>query len=78
MKKIFEDRRFEIVGQFASILEAEGIEAFIRNEVASTLDGSGLGDIVHPELWVMDDERYEEALEILKPHYEALRDPAKQ
>jgi len=72
MKKIFEDVRFEIVGQFASILEAEGIEAFIKNEASCTIDGIGHGDIIRPELWIVDNSRYEEALELLKPHYEVL------
>lgn len=76
MKKIFEDVHYEIVGQFASILEAEGIEVFIKNDASSTLDGVGFGDIIRPELFVLDDSRYEEALEILTPHYEAYMNRA--
>ena len=72
MKKIFEDPRFEIVGQFASILNEAGIETFIKNEASAGIDGTGFGDVVRPELWVTDEARYEEALAVLKPHYEAL------
>ena len=77
MRKIFEDPRFELVGQFASILNEAGIETFIKNEASAGIDGIGWGDVIRPELWVVNDERYEEALQLLKPHYEAMRDPAK-
>ena len=71
MRQVFTTHRFETVGLYQSILESEGIPTIIRNENTSALDGSFPGDIIHPELWVLEDSDFERAIEILKPHYEA-------
>lgn len=70
MKQVFTTHRFETVGLYQSILEGEGIRTMIRNEHTSVLDGSFPGDIIWPELWVLEDSDYDRAIEILKPHYE--------
>ncbi|MDF1740416.1 MAG: DUF2007 domain-containing protein [Verrucomicrobiales bacterium] len=70
MRQVFTTPRFETVGLYQSILENEGIPTMIRNENTSGLDGSSPGDIIHPELWVLEDSDFERAIEILRPLYE--------
>ncbi len=70
MRQVFTTPRFETVGLYQSILESEGIPTIIRNEHTSGLDGSSPGDIIHPELWVLEDSDFDRAIAILKPLYE--------
>jgi hypothetical protein len=70
MRQVFTTHRFETVGLYQSILKDEGIPTVIRNEHTSVLDGSSPGDIIWPELWVLEDSDFERAIEILKPLYE--------
>jgi hypothetical protein len=71
MRKIYEHQRLERVGHFQSILESHGILTLLKNEATCQADGIFAGSDPCPELWVMDDDHYEQALEILRPHYEA-------
>lgn len=68
MRKIYENIDFTMVGYFQSILEAEGISTEIRNYSTSSLAGVIATGDCYPELWVVDDETYDAAVEILKPH----------
>lgn len=66
MKKVFEHIDFGRVGHFQSILESAGIVTEIRNLGASV----GAGEIpfheVFPELWVVNDNDKERALDLLR------------
>lgn len=72
MRKIFEHHVFEKVGYFRSILESEGIATLLKNEADAETGGVFGGVGPYPELWVMEDDEYDRALEILRPHYEAF------
>jgi hypothetical protein len=75
MRKIYENVEFTQVGYFQSILEEAGIPSFLKNLGAS----AGMGEIpfieVFPELWVVNDEDYERAIEVLEPYYQPQAEP---
>ncbi|MCF6314189.1 MAG: DUF2007 domain-containing protein [Verrucomicrobiales bacterium] len=66
MRKVFESCEQEKVGLFQSILESEGIATLIKNENIAAAEGCGPLDLVLPELWVVHDEDYARALDLLK------------
>lgn len=68
MKKIYESIDFTKVGYYQSILESEGIPTELRNEGTSALAGLIAMGQCYPELWVVEDEDYDRALELLRPH----------
>ena len=70
MRKIFESNQHGKVHHFQSILEANGILSMVRNDNSATLDGNLPGNLMLPELWVMEDDEYDRAMEILTPYYE--------
>ena len=60
-----------VVGYHKSILEDAGIACFIRNEHSSAVFGAGALGLVQspifdPVLCIVDDDRYEEAVGLLK------------
>jgi hypothetical protein len=60
-----------IIGLHQSILESAGIACFIRNENTSASLGAGFLGLVQshlfdPVLCIVDDERYEEAVALLR------------
>ncbi len=65
MRKVFEDPDFTKVGWYESILNAQGIATELRNEEISAVTGSPYVG-AYPELWVVDDDRYDEALALLE------------
>lgn len=69
MRKIYENADFTQVGYYQSILEEAGIPTFLKNLGASM----GMGEIpfveVYPELWVVNDEDYDRAIDVLEPYY---------
>ncbi|MFT4614739.1 MAG: hypothetical protein ACI9NT_001890 [Bacteroidia bacterium] len=73
MRKVFTHENRIIVGNARNILEDAGMDVILRNEFAS----GGMGETspleTWPEVWVLEDERYEEAVEILQS---ALSDKA--
>lgn len=73
MRKIYENADFTPVGYFQSILEEAGIPTFLKNMGASM----GMGEIpffeVYPELWVVNDEDYDRAIDVLGPYYAQQR-----
>jgi hypothetical protein len=75
MKEIFVSKDATRVGHMKSVLDAAGIVSFIRNEhgFSGALGMAGLvrSQLVDPVLCVMDDERYDEAVSLLKPLLEA-------
>lgn len=71
MRKIYESHEQERVGHFQSILESAGILTLIKNDCQAAAEGTFPGDPFTPELWVMNDEDYDEAIKILRPLYES-------
>lgn len=68
MKKIYEHLEYARVGHYQAILESEGIATLIKNQSAQV----GAGEIpfteVFPELWVMDDNDYDQAMKLLEEY----------
>ena len=66
MKLIYTNENRMLVGNAQNILEAHGIEVFLKNEFAQ----SGIGETspidTWPELWLVDDDSYAQALAILE------------
>lgn len=68
MKELFRERDFTRVGYFQSVLEAEGIPTFIRNENTVTFMTEVPVPEFYPALCVVNEEDCERAIEILKAH----------
>jgi hypothetical protein len=71
MKEVFVHHDPTVVGLQKSLLDAAGIESFIRNENTSATLGAGIFGLVQspvfdPVLCIVDDERYDEAMTLLK------------
>ena len=74
MREVYSDQDFTRVGYFKSILDAEGIRCFIRNEHGQTISRGFAGFFQRfqwlvPRLCIVDDEDMEDALTLLLPHY---------
>jgi hypothetical protein len=78
MKKIYENLEFTRVGYFESILNEAGIETLVKNAGSAGLMGEVPMFQVYPELWVVDDADYDEALAILEPYYRAMKESPKE
>ena len=65
MKKVYASPNIAIVNLYKEILEQNGIETLMKNYYLT----SGVGDLPPnecvPELWIMDDEQYENAKSLL-------------
>ena len=71
MKEVFVHHDPTIVGFKKSILEGAGIDCFIRNENTSATLGAGAFGLVQspvfdPALCIVEDQRYDEAMVLLK------------
>ena len=55
MIKVFEDFSYSLVGQMQSLLEANGIRTFMRNEFGSSVIGELPFVEVVPQLFVLED-----------------------
>ena len=66
MIKVFESFNFSQVGQAQSLLEAQGIETFVRNEFASSVMGEIPFIEVCPQLFILDAQEETRARELLK------------
>src|SRR5215471_6083981 len=76
LKEVFVHHDPTVVGLKKSILEGAGIDCFIRNENTSATFGAGAFGLVQspafdPVLCILDDERYDEAMALLKNAGEA-------
>ena len=73
MIKVFEDFELSKVGQFQSVLEAEGIRTYLKNQFTSGV----LGEIPFveavPQLWIIEDDDLIKAKRLIK---ELLSSPA--
>lgn len=65
MRKVFEHRDYHEVGLCESILQSNGIETTIKNQNVSSLAGDIPFTSAYPELWILDDSRYDEAISLL-------------
>lgn len=65
MIKVFEDFDITLVGYYQSVLEARGIETFLKNQFST----SGAGELpfieVIPQIWVLDESVAEQAKELI-------------
>ena len=65
MIKVFQDFDIALVGYFQSVLEASGIETFLKNQFST----SGAGDLpfveVIPQIWVLDESAAERAKKLI-------------
>jgi hypothetical protein len=66
MRKIFEHPAYHEVGLYESVLNSHGIETTIKNQNVSSLAGEVPFTAAYPELWILDDERYDEAISLIK------------
>jgi hypothetical protein len=66
MRKVYEDQDMTMVGFYQSLLEDEGIETLVKNEYAQLAMGEIPFTQVYPELWVSDDSRYQDAVELIQ------------
>lgn len=66
MIKVFEDFDITLVGYYQSVLEANDIQTFMKNQFGT----GGLGELpfveVVPQLWVLDAAEAERACTIIK------------
>ena len=72
MRKIFESIEFARVGHYQSILESRGIRTFLNNAASSSLTGEVPFSEVVPELWIVNDAEYDNALRLLREHTTVL------
>jgi hypothetical protein len=75
MLEILSHQDVTILGYYQSLLQAEGIVCFIRNENGQTLGGGFAGmfqrqGFLEPVLCIVADEELDRALEILRPHHQ--------
>lgn len=49
-----------------SVLEAHGIQCMVKNELLTPLAGGIPAPEVWPELWVLDDDRVKDAIQLLE------------
>lgn len=66
MIKVFEDFDITLVGYYQSVLEANEIETFMKNQFAT----GGLGELpfveVVPQIWVLDEAQAPRAIAMIK------------
>jgi len=66
MIKVFENFDFSRVGQMQSLLESQGIKTFMRNQYSSSVVGDLPFVEVVPQLYVLEDNDLERAIELLR------------
>jgi hypothetical protein len=76
MKEVFVHHDPTVVGFKKSLLDAASIDSFIRNENTSATFGAGAfgsvqSPVFDPVLCIIDDQRYDEAMSLLKAATEA-------
>jgi len=66
MKRLYTDQNSLMIGNIKNILENHGIECIIKNFMLVGSLGQLPPTVCATELWVLDEQRYEEARVILK------------
>jgi len=66
MIKVFEDFDITLVGYYQSVLEANDIETFMKNQFAT----GGIGELpfveVVPQIWVLDEAQAPRAIAMIR------------
>ncbi len=70
MRKVFEHPAFHEVGHCESILNSHGIATTIQNQDVSSLSGEVPYAAAFPELWVLEDSTYDQAIALLKDYHD--------
>jgi hypothetical protein len=65
MRKVYGSQLLPMVGHLRNVLEAHGIECLLKNEFTTGAIGELPPTECWPELWVMDDMRFDEAAAIV-------------
>ena len=65
MKKVYSSPNFTLSSLFRNILEENGIACVMKNEHISNLGGEVPTNECWPEVWVVNDEDYGKAVEII-------------
>lgn len=73
MRKVFEHPAFHEVGHCESILNSHGIATTIKNQDVSSLSGEVPYVAAYPELWVLDDSAYDQAIALLRDYHDSAR-----
>ena len=71
MQKIYTNENIALVGSVKSFLEQNGYACIIKNEFSSSVMGEVAFFEVWPELWIVDDTQYKDALELLQNKFES-------
>ncbi len=66
MIKIYSNQDTLMLGHLRNVMSSHGIECVIRNQDLSTAMGEIPPIECWPELWILDDSRYEEARALLR------------
>lgn len=66
MKKVYAAESLVTVAHYRNLLEAEGIECFLKNENMGSLMGEIPYAEIWPELWVRNDFQADRAEEIIR------------
>jgi Putative prokaryotic signal transducing protein len=67
MRYLFSHQDFTLVGHYQSVLEAEGILTFVRNQNTNMVFSEIPAGIFFPTLCVVNNEDYEQAMTLLRP-----------
>ncbi len=62
MKMVYTDENFFLVNNAKNIIEAAGINTFLKNEFAQGAVGEVSAFDCWPEIWVLEDSDYDKAL----------------
>jgi hypothetical protein len=65
MKELFRERALSRVSYYQSLLEAEGIPTFMKNENVSVMEGVSIPEFF-PALCVVNDQDYDAAVGLIK------------
>jgi len=65
MKKIYSNEMSLLVSNMKNIIEAQGIEVFIKNEFAQGAVGEVSAFDAWPEIWIVDDNDFDHAMKIV-------------
>lgn len=74
MKRLYTDQNSLIVGNIKNIMENNDIECIIKNFMLVGSVGELPPTVCATELWVLDDEKYDEAMVILKDVFSEHKD----
>ncbi|RMF93667.1 MAG: DUF2007 domain-containing protein [Candidatus Schekmanbacteria bacterium] len=65
MKKVYSSPNFSLAALFKGILEENGIACIMKNEHIANLGGEVPTNECWPEVWVLNDEDFDKAVEII-------------